>query len=194
MRRHVMVANPPTFAACLELGLNAEEAERGTAMAVIHALHDTLPPIFQEREAIENLTKGLVELQLLAKTRERGNASSGKAGFERPIATALRGRGSSWNGPQRTSFRNQPVEWQRGRPVRRSRPGRPIEDRRCYECGMLGHLSYDYPKRQVQGKFANVMRNNQPSYDEPGEGSSEKRDMEELSERNYEKDEHKVEV
>ena len=46
MRRHVMVANPPTFAACLELALNAEEAEGGTETAVIHALHDTLPPIF----------------------------------------------------------------------------------------------------------------------------------------------------
>ena len=46
MRRHVMVANPPTFSACLELALNAEEAEGGTETAVIHALNDTLPPIF----------------------------------------------------------------------------------------------------------------------------------------------------
>ena len=120
MRRHVMVANPPTFAACLELALNAEEAEGGTETAKIHVLHDTLPPIFQEREVVENLTKGLAELQLLAKAKERGNALSGKAGFERPMVTASRGRGSSWNGPQRTNFRNQPVEGQRGRPVRRS--------------------------------------------------------------------------
>ena len=62
MRRHVMVANPPTFAACLELALNAEEAEGGTETAVIHALHDTLPPIFQESEVVENLTKGLADL------------------------------------------------------------------------------------------------------------------------------------
>ena len=194
MRRHVMVANPPTFAACLELALNAEEAEGGTETAVIHALHDTLPPIFQEREAVENLTKGLAELQLLAKAKERGNAPSGKAGFERPMATASRGRGGSWNGPQRTSFRSQPMEGQRGRPMRRSRPGRPIEDRRCYECGMLGHLSYDCPKRQVQGKFANVMRSDHPSYDEPGEGSSDDSDVEELSEGGYEKDDYEVEV
>ena len=138
MRRHVMVANPPTFAACLELALNAEEAEGGTETAVIHALHDTLPPIFQEREAVENLAKDLAELQLLAKAKERGNALSGKAGFEPPMVTAPRGRGSSWNGPQGTNCRSQPVEGQRGRPVRRSRPGRPIEDRHCYECGMLG--------------------------------------------------------
>ena len=59
---------------------------------------------------------------------------------------------------------------------------------------MLGHLSYDCPKRQVQGKFTNVTRNSQPSYDEPGEGSSEESDTEELSERNYEKDEYEVEV
>ena len=131
---------------------------------------------------------------MLAKAKERGNALSGKAGFERPMVTAPRGRGSSWNGPQGTNFRSQPVEGQRGRPMRRSRLGRPIEDRRCYECGVLGHLSYDCPKRQVQGKFANVMRNNHPSYDEPGEGSSDESDLEKFSERGYEKDEYRVEV
>ena len=156
-----MVANPPTFAACLELALNAKEAEGGTETAVIHALHDTLPPIFQEREAVENLTKGLAEIQLLAKAKERENTSSGKAGFERQMAAAPRGRGGSWNGPPRTNFKGQPVEGQRGRPMRRSRPRRPIEDKHCYECGMLEHLSYDCPKLQVQGKFANVMRDNQ---------------------------------
>ena len=91
MRQHVMVANLPRFAACLELALNAKEAEGGKETAVIHALHNTLPPIFQEREAIENLTKGLAELQLLAKAKERGNASSGKARFERQMATTSRG-------------------------------------------------------------------------------------------------------
>ena len=131
---------------------------------------------------------------MLAKAKERGNASSGRARFERQMTTASRGRGGSWNGPQRTNFRGQPVEGQRGRPMRRSRPGRSIEDKRCYECGMLGHLSYDCPKLQVQGKFANVTRNNQPSYDEPGEGSSEESDMEELSKRDYEKDEYEVEL
>ena len=78
--------------------------------------------------------------------------------------------------------------------MRRSRPSRPIEDKRCYECGVLGHLSYDCPKRQVQGKFTNVTRSNQPSYDEPGEGSSDESDVEEFSERGYEKDEYEVEV
>ena len=86
------------------------------------------------------------------------------------------------------------MEGQRGRPMRRSRPGRPIEDRRCYECGMLGHLSYDCPKRQVQGKFANVTKSNHPSYDEPGEGTSDESDVEELSEGGYEKDDYEVEV
>ena len=65
------------------------------------------------------------------------------------------------------------MEGQRDRPMRRSRPSRPIEDKRCYECGVLGHLSYDCPKLQVQGEFTNVMRINQPSYDELGEGSSD---------------------
>ena len=179
--RHVMVANPPTFAACLELALNVEEAKGGMEMAVIHALHDPLPPILQEREANENLTKGLAELQLLAKARERGSTSSGKVGFERQTTTTSRGRGGSWNGPQKTDFRSQPVEGPRGRPMRRSRPGRSIEDRHCYECGMLGHLSYNWPKRQVQGNFANITRDNQPSYDEPGEGSSDESDVAEFS-------------
>ena len=86
------------------------------------------------------------------------------------------------------------MEGQRGRPMRRSRPSRPIEDKRCYECGVFGHLSYDCPQRQVQGKFASVTRSNQSSYDEPGEGSSDESDVEELSERGYEKDEYEVEV
>ena len=46
----------------------------------------------------------------------------------------------------------------------------------------------------MQGKFANVTRSNQPSYDEPGEVSSDESDVEELSERGYEKDEYEVEV
>ena len=149
MRRHVMVANPPTFAACLELALNAEEAEGGTETAVIHALHDTLPPIFQEREDIENLTKGLTELQLLAKSKERRATTNGKSGFERQVTTAPRGRGGSWNEPQRTNFNGRRMEGQGGRPVRRSQPRIPIEEKRCYGCGVLGHLSYDCPKLQV---------------------------------------------
>ena len=70
----------------------------------------------------------LKSLKLLAKAKERRNVSSGKAGFERQMVTASRGRGASWNGPQRTDFKSQPVEGQRGRPMRRSRPSRPIED------------------------------------------------------------------
>ena len=57
---------------------------------------------------------------------------------------------------------------------------------------MLGHLSYDCPKLQVQGKFANVTRGNQISYDEPGEDSSDESD--DFSERSYEKDEYEVEL
>ena len=86
------------------------------------------------------------------------------------------------------------MEGQRGMPMRRFRPSRPIEGRRCYECGTLGHLSYDCPKRQVQGKFANVMRIDHPSYNEPGKGSSDESDVEEISERGYEEDDYEVEV
>ena len=92
MRRHVMVANLPTFVAYFELALSAKEAEGGTETAVIHVLNDTMPPIFQGKEAVENLAKGLAELQLLAKAKERKNISSKKAGFERQMVTAPRGR------------------------------------------------------------------------------------------------------
>ena len=136
----------------------------------------------------------LKSLKLLAKAKERANTSSGTAGFERQMTAASRGRGVSWNGPQRTNFKGQPVEGQRGRPMKRSQPSRPIEDKCCYECGILGHLSYDCPKRQVQGKFTNVTRSNQPSYDEPGEGSSDESNVGEFSERGYEKDEYEVDV
>ena len=146
MRRHVMVANPPTFIACLELALNAEEVEGGTKTAVIHALNNALPPIFQEREVVENLTKGLAELQLLAKSKERKDVPSGRTGVERQIVTASRGRRGSWNTPQRSNFRSQPMEGQQGRTVWGSRYYRPIVSKRCYECEKLGHLSYNCPK------------------------------------------------
>ena len=136
----------------------------------------------------------LKSLKLLAKARERRNTSSGKAGFKWQMATASRGRGSSWDRPQRTNFKGQPVEGQRGRPMRRSQPNRSVEDKCCYECGTLGHLLYDCPKRQVQGKFANVTRIDHPSYGEPGKGSSDESDVDELSEGGYEKDDYEVEV
>ena len=59
---------------------------------------------------------------------------------------------------------------------------------------MLGHLSYDCPKLQVQGKFANITRGNQTSYDELGEDSSDESDVKEFSKRGYEKEEYEVEL
>ena len=76
--------------------------------------------------------------------------------------------------------------------MRRSRPRIPIEGKRCCECGVLGHLSYDCPKLQVQGKFANVTRGNRVSYDKSGEDSAD--ESNDVSERNYEKDEYEVEL
>ena len=57
-----------------------------------------------------------------------------------------------------------------------------------------GIFSYDCPKLQVQGKFANVTRNSQSSHDELRENSVDESDEEEFSERGYEKDEYEVEV
>ena len=141
---------------------------------------------------MENLTKGLAELQLLAK--ERKDVPSGKTEFERRTATVPRGRRGSWNTPQRSNFRSQPMEGQRGRPGWRPRFYRPIEARRCYECGKPGHLSYNCPKLQVQGKFASVTKNNQTSHDEPRKGSLDESDPGEFSEREYEKDEYEVQA
>ena len=108
MRRHVMVANPATSTACLESALNAEEAEGETETAVIHALNVTMPPIFQERGAVENLTKGLAELQLMAKAKEQKNLPSRRMETEQRMVAASRGRGSSWNDPQRGGSWNGP--------------------------------------------------------------------------------------
>ena len=97
--------------------------------------------------------------QLLAK--ERKDVPSKKTEFERRTVTVPRGQRGTWNTPQRSNFRSQPTEGQRGRSMWRPRSYRPIEARRCYECGKPGHLSYNYPNLQVQGKFANVAKDNQ---------------------------------
>ena len=86
------------------------------------------------------------------------------------------------------------MEGQRGRPVWRPRSYGPIESRHCYECGKLGHLSYDCPNLQVQGKLANVTKDNQVSYDGPENVSPNESDSEEFSEREYEKDEYEVQA
>ena len=86
------------------------------------------------------------------------------------------------------------MEGQQGRPMWRPQSYRPIESRRCYGCGKLGHLSYDCPKLQVQGKFANITRDIQVSYDEPENVSLDESDSEEFSEREYEKDEYEVQA
>ena len=80
----------------------------------------------------------LKSLKLLAKAKESGNA-----GFERQMTTASRGQGGFMERTPKTNFKGQPVEGQRGRPMRRSRPSRPIEDKRCYECGVLGVPTWD---------------------------------------------------
>ena len=58
----------------------------------------------------------------------------------------------------------------------------------------MGHLSYNCPKLQIQGKFANVTRNNQPSHNVLGKNSVDGSDEEEFSEKGYEKGEYEVEV
>ena len=162
-----------------------------------------MPPIFQEREAVENLTKGLAELQLLAKAKEQKNLPSGRMETEQRTVAAPRGRGSSWNdprrggswnGPPRRDFRSRPMEGQRGRPTWRSRPYIPIEQRVCYECGKLGHISYNCPKLQAQGKLASIARSNPTSCKEAENPSSDECDEESFSEEDYEKNEYEIQA
>ena len=53
-----MVANPATFAACLEFALNVEEAEGETETAVIHVLNDTMPQYFKRERQLKTSPRG----------------------------------------------------------------------------------------------------------------------------------------
>ena len=83
---------------------------------------------------------------------------------------------------------------EQGRPIWRSRSYRPIESKRCYECGKLGHLSYDCPKLQVQGKLTNVAKSSQMFYNKSKDASSGECDSESFSEGEYEKGEYEVQA
>ena len=75
------------------------------------------------------------------------------------------------------------MEGQQGRPTWRSRPYISIEQRVCYECGKLGHISYNCPKLQAQGKLASIARSNPTSCKEAENPSSNKCDKESSQKR-----------
>ena len=133
----------------------------------------------------------LKSLKLLTKAKERRNVSSGKAGFEWQMVTASRGRGGSWNGPQRTDFKGQPVEGQRGRPMRRSQPSRPLKTNvvvnvECWDISCTTILSCKYKENsQILQEVTNHLMTNRGKVHQM---------KEEFSERGYEKDEYEVEV
>ena len=54
----------------------------------------------------------------------------------------------------------------------------------------MGHLSYDCPNLQVQGKLANVAKSSQMFYNKSKDASSDEYDSESFSEGEYEKDEY----
>ena len=96
--------------------------------------------------------------------------------------------------PPRRDFRGRPMEGLRGGPTSAPRPYVPIESRECYECGKFGHISYNYPKLQAQGKLENVTRSNQASCDEPGSASSDECDTESILDKEYEENEYEIQA
>ena len=68
VRRHVIVADPPTFDECVIKAQAAEDAEGRASRPVMHILQHSPHNNALSTESLEALTKGLAELHLLAKT------------------------------------------------------------------------------------------------------------------------------
>ena len=86
------------------------------------------------------------------------------------------------------------MEGQRGRPTWTPRPYVPIESRECYECGKFGHISYNCPKLQTQGKLANITKSNQVSCDEHGRVPSDEYDTESFLDEEYAENEYEIQA
>ena len=69
VRRHVIVADPPTFDECVIKAQVAEDAEGRASRPVMHILQHSPHNNALITESLEALTKGLAELHLLAKTQ-----------------------------------------------------------------------------------------------------------------------------
>ena len=69
VRRHVIVADPPTFDECVIKAQAAEDAEGRASRPVMHILQHSPHNNALSTESLEALTKGLAELHLLAKTQ-----------------------------------------------------------------------------------------------------------------------------
>ena len=160
VRRHVIVADPPTFDECVIKAQAAEDAEGRASRPVMHILQHSPHNNALSTESLEALTKGLAELHLLAKTqsgaaplrgssRGRGNEcfSCGKTGHlarDCPSRSSTHQIGGRGRAVPSTGANRQPL----GNPRSRNEP--PTTPRqgtdRCYNCGGAGHFARSCPK------------------------------------------------
>ena len=160
VRTHVIVADPPTFDECVIKAQAAKDAEGRASRPVMHILQHSPHNNALSTESLEALTKGLVELHLLAKTqlgatllrgssRGRGNEcfSCGKTGHlarDSPSRSSTYQIGGRGRAMPSTGANRQPL----GNPRSWNEPPMTLRQgtNRCYNCGGAEHFAWSCPK------------------------------------------------